>query len=336
MAATRVGINGFGRIGRNVLRASLNRADVEIVAVNDLTDAGTLAHLLKYDSCHGILPATVESEDGGFAVGGKSIKVLSERDPAALGWGDLGVDVVIESTGIFTDGEKAKARLQAGAKKVIISAPAKNVDMTMCFGVNHDSYDPASHNVISNASCTTNCLAPVAKVLHENFTLEKGLMTTIHSYTNDQRILDLPHSDTRRARAAALSMIPTTTGAAKAVGLVLPERFGLRPAEIFGWLGGSRPDAPSLASAFGLVRRPSASASDRQKFLGGGGAPAPLHPHLSRPSAWCAARVLLPPTDENSWVAGGLALSLAHRLPALPQAGRPSAGRYSKGSKGSP
>lgn len=226
MAATRVGINGFGRIGRNVLRASLNRADVEIVAVNDLTDAGTLAHLLKYDSCHGILPATVESEDGGFAVGGKSIKVLSERDPAALGWGDLGVDVVIESTGIFTDGEKAKAHLQAGAKKVIISAPAKNVDMTMCFGVNHDSYDPASHNVISNASCTTNCLAPVAKVLHENFTLEKGLMTTIHSYTNDQRILDLPHSDTRRARAAALSMIPTTTGAAKAVGLVLPELNG--------------------------------------------------------------------------------------------------------------
>ena len=185
MAATRVGINGFGRIGRNVLRASLNRADVEIVAVNDLTDAGTLAHLLKYDSCHGILPATVESEDGGFAVGGKSIKVLSERDPAALGWGDLGVDVVIESTGIFTDGEKAKAHLQAGAKKVIISAPAKNVDMTMCFGVNHDSYDPASHNVISNASCTTNCLAPVAKVLHENFTLEKGLMTTIPvSYTH--------------------------------------------------------------------------------------------------------------------------------------------------------
>lgn len=226
MAATRVGINGFGRIGRNVLRASLNRADVEIVAVNDLTDAGTLAHLLKYDSCHGILPATVESEDGGFAVGGKSIKVLSERAPAALGWGDLGVDVVIESTGIFTDGEKAKAHLQAGAKKVIISAPAKNVDMTMCFGVNHDSYDPASHNVISNASCTTNCLAPVAKVLHENFTLEKGLMTTIHSYTNDQRILDLPHSDTRRARAAALSMIPTTTGAAKAVGLVLPELNG--------------------------------------------------------------------------------------------------------------
>ncbi len=226
MAATRVGINGFGRIGRNVLRASLNRADVEIVAVNDLTDAGTLAHLLKYDSCHGILPATVESEDGGFAVGGKSIKVLSERDPAALGWGDLGVDVVIESTGIFTDGEKAKAHLQAGAKKVIISAPAKNVDMTMCFGVNHDSYDPASHNVISNASCTTNCLAPVAKVLHENFTLAKGLMTTIHSYTNDQRILDLPHSDMRRARAAALSMIPTTTGAAKAVGLVLPELNG--------------------------------------------------------------------------------------------------------------
>ncbi len=226
MAATRGGINGFGRIGRNVLRASLNRADVEIVAVNDLTDAGTLAHLLKYDSCHGILPATVESEDGGFAVGGKSIKVLSERDPAALGWGDLGVDVVIESTGIFTDGEKAKAHLQAGAKKVIISAPAKNVDMTMCFGVNHDSYDPASHNVISNASCTTNCLAPVAKVLHENFTLEKGLMTTIHSYTNDQRILDLPHSDMRRARAAALSMIPTTTGAAKAVGLVLPELNG--------------------------------------------------------------------------------------------------------------
>jgi glyceraldehyde 3-phosphate dehydrogenase len=226
MAGTRVGINGFGRIGRNVLRAALDRTDIEIVAVNDLTDAATLAHLLKYDSVHGIFPATVEVEGDSFVVGGKPIKVLSERDPAALGWGNLGCDVVIESTGIFTDGAKAAAHITAGAKKVIISAPAKNVDLTLCYGVNHDSYDPGKHNIVSNASCTTNCLAPVAKVLHENFTIKKGLMTTIHSYTNDQRILDLPHSDLRRARAAALSMIPTTTGAAKAVGLVLPDLNG--------------------------------------------------------------------------------------------------------------
>jgi glyceraldehyde 3-phosphate dehydrogenase len=223
--ATRIGINGFGRIGRNMLRASRDY-DLEIVAVNDLTDSATLAHLLKYDSIHGAFPESVAVDGDSLVVGGKTIKVLSERDPSALPWGDLGVDLVIESTGIFTDREKAAAHLKAGAKKVVISAPANGADLTLCYGVNDDAYDSAKHDVISNASCTTNCLAPVAKVLHESFTIKRGLMTTIHSYTNDQQILDLPHKDLRRARAAGLSMIPTSTGAARAVGLVLPELNG--------------------------------------------------------------------------------------------------------------
>ncbi len=224
--SVRVGINGFGRIGRNMLRVAQEQKDLEIVAVNDLTDAATLGHLLRYDSIHGPFGGSVEVEEDGLTVAGKSIKVLSTRDPKDLPWGDLGVDIVIESTGLFTARDKAAAHLAAGAKKVIISAPASGADLTLCFGVNHDQYDPAAHDVISNASCTTNCLSPVAKALHEAFTIRRGLMTTIHSYTNDQRILDLPHSDLRRARAAAQSMIPTTTGAARAVGLVLPELAG--------------------------------------------------------------------------------------------------------------
>ena len=222
----RVGVNGFGRIGRNMLRAAVGRKEFEIVAVNDLTDAATLAHLLKYDSVHGIFAETVKAGDGEIVVAGKSIKVLSARNPADLPWKALGVDVVVESTGHFTKRDQAAAHLEAGARKVIISAPAEGADLTLCYGVNHESYDPAKHHVISNASCTTNCLAPVAKVLNDSFGLRRGMMTTIHSYTNDQRILDLPHDDLRRARAAALSMIPTTTGAARAVGLVLPELKG--------------------------------------------------------------------------------------------------------------
>ncbi len=222
----RVGVNGFGRIGRNMLRAAVGRSEFEIVAVNDLTDAPTLAHLLKYDSVHGKYPEPVEAGEGEIRVGSRSVKVLSARNPAELPWKDLGVDVVVESTGRFTKRDQAAAHLTAGARKVIISAPATGADLTLCFGVNHESYDPARHDVISNASCTTNCLAPVAKVLHESFGFRRGMMTTIHSYTNDQRILDLPHEDLRRARAAALSMIPTTTGAARAVGLVLPELKG--------------------------------------------------------------------------------------------------------------
>lgn len=224
--ATKVGINGFGRIGRNVFRAALGNPAVEIVAVNDLTDAPTLAHLLKYDSIHGTLDADVRAEGDQIIVNGKSIKVLAERDPANLPWSTLGVEVVVESTGRFTDGDKAAAHLKAGAKKVIISAPAKGEDITIVLGVNEKKYDPAKHHVVSNASCTTNCLAPFAKVLHENFGIKHGLMTTVHSYTNDQQILDLPHKDLRRARAAGLSIIPTTTGAAKAVSLVLPELKG--------------------------------------------------------------------------------------------------------------
>jgi len=222
----RVGVNGFGRIGRNMLRAAVGRSEFEIVAVNDLTDASTLAHLLKYDSVHGKYPDTVSAGDGEIKVGGKSIKVLSVRNPADLPWKSLGVDIVVESTGHFTKRDAAAGHLTAGARKVIISAPATGADLTLCYGVNHQSYDPARHDVISNASCTTNCLAPVAKVLNDSFGLKRGMMTTIHSYTNDQRILDLPHDDLRRARAAALSMIPTTTGAARAVGLVLPELKG--------------------------------------------------------------------------------------------------------------
>jgi len=224
--ATKVGINGFGRIGRNVFRAALNNPEVEIVAVNDLTDAKTLAHLLKYDSIHGILPVDVKAEGSDLVVNGKVVKVLAERDPGNLPWGQLGVDVVVESTGIFTDKNKAQAHIAAGAKKVIISAPATNEDITIVMGVNQDKYDPANHHVLSNASCTTNCLAPFAKVLHEKFGIKHGLMTTVHAYTNDQQILDLPHKDLRRARAAGLSIIPTSTGAAKAVALVLPELKG--------------------------------------------------------------------------------------------------------------
>ncbi|MDA8212262.1 MAG: type I glyceraldehyde-3-phosphate dehydrogenase [Clostridia bacterium] len=224
--AVKVGINGFGRIGRNVFRAALNNPEFEVVAVNDLTDAKTLAHLLKYDSVHGILDATVEAKEGAIVVNGKEIKVVAERDPAALPWGKLGVQVVVESTGRFTNRADAAKHLEAGAKKVIISAPAKEEDITIVMGVNEDKYDPSKHHVLSNASCTTNCLAPFAKVLHEKFGIVKGLMTTVHAYTNDQQILDLPHSDLRRARAAAMSIIPTTTGAAKAVALVLPELKG--------------------------------------------------------------------------------------------------------------
>ncbi|NLN17823.1 MAG: type I glyceraldehyde-3-phosphate dehydrogenase [Firmicutes bacterium] len=222
----RVAINGFGRIGRNVFRAAYNDNEIEFVAINDLTSPETLAHLLKYDSVHGHFPGEVEAREDELIVNGKSIKVLAQRNPADLPWGDLGVDYVVESTGIFRSREQAKLHLDAGAKKVIISAPAKGEDITIVMGVNHDKYDPAQHNIISNASCTTNCLAPVAKVLHSEFTIKRGLMTTVHSYTNDQRILDLPHSDLRRARAAAMSIIPTTTGAAVAVGLVLPELKG--------------------------------------------------------------------------------------------------------------
>ena len=223
----RVGINGFGRIGRNVFRAARGVDDgIEIVAVNDITDAGTLAHLLDYDSVFGRYPGTVAAGEGEIVVDGTPVKVFAERDPAKLPWGDLGVDVVIESTGLFTDRDKAAAHLAGGAKKVIISAPAKGPDLTVCLGVNDAEYDPARHDVISNASCTTNCLAPLAKVLLDGFGLEQGFMTTCHAYTNDQRILDLPHSDLRRARAAALSIIPTSTGAARAIGEVLPELKG--------------------------------------------------------------------------------------------------------------
>ena len=222
----KVGINGFGRIGRNVFRAALNNPEIEIIAVNDLTDAATLAHLLKYDSIHGTFDAEVAVDGDNLVVNGKKVKVLAQTDPAKLPWGELGVDIVVESTGRFTVGEKAKAHIDGGAKKVIISAPAKGEDITIVMGVNEGKYDAVKHNIVSNASCTTNCLAPFTKVLLENFGIESGLMTTVHSYTNDQKILDLPHSDLRRARAAAMSIIPTTTGAAKAVALVLPELKG--------------------------------------------------------------------------------------------------------------
>ncbi|QQZ10375.1 type I glyceraldehyde-3-phosphate dehydrogenase [Heyndrickxia vini] len=222
----KVGINGFGRIGRNVFRAALNNPEVEVVAVNDLTDANMLAHLLKYDTVHGTLEQDVTVDGDYLVVGGHKVKVLAEREPAQLGWGDLGVDIVVESTGRFTNRKDAAKHLEAGAKKVIISAPATDEDITIVMGVNEDKYDAANHNVISNASCTTNCLAPFAKVLNEKFGIKRGMMTTVHSYTNDQQILDLPHKDYRRARAAAENMIPTTTGAAKAVALVLPELKG--------------------------------------------------------------------------------------------------------------
>ena len=223
---TKVGINGFGRIGREVFRVAFTNPEVEIVAVNDLTDAETLAHLMKYDSVHGTFPHEVTVDGDYIVVDGKKVKVLAQTDPAKLPWGELGVEIVVESTGRFTEGPKAAAHIEAGAKKVIISAPAKQEDITIVMGVNEDKYDPEKHNIISNASCTTNCLAPFTKVLMEKFGIESGLMTTVHSYTNDQRILDLPHKDLRRARAAACSIIPTTTGAAKAVALVLPELKG--------------------------------------------------------------------------------------------------------------
>jgi glyceraldehyde 3-phosphate dehydrogenase len=224
--AVKVGINGFGRIGRNFFRACLGHDDVEIVAANDITDAATLAHLLKYDSTMGILPDKVEAGEGCLIVNGKKIRITAERDPAKLPWKEMGVTVVVESTGLFTKRADAAKHLAAGAQKVIISAPAKDEDITLVLGVNEDKYDPAKHHVVSNASCTTNCLAPLAKVMMDNFGIKSGLMTTIHSYTNDQSILDMPHKDLRRARAAAISMIPTTTGAAKALSLVIPEMKG--------------------------------------------------------------------------------------------------------------
>jgi glyceraldehyde 3-phosphate dehydrogenase (phosphorylating) len=225
--AVRVGINGFGRIGRNVFRAAQSRDDdIEWVAVNDITDPATLGHLLKYDSILGPYQGTVEVKDDRIVVDGKELRVLADRDPAALPWGDLGVDVVVESTGFFTDRENAAKHLDAGAKKVVITAPAKGEDVTLALGVNDDAYDKDNHHVISNASCTTNCLAPLAKVLHDTVGIKHGLMTTIHAYTADQRLQDMPHSDLRRARAAALNLIPTSTGAAKAIGLVLPELNG--------------------------------------------------------------------------------------------------------------
>jgi len=226
--ATRVGINGFGRIGRLAMKAMLERSggEVEVVAVNDLTDAKTNAHLFKYDSNYGKFPGTVEARDGAIAVNGNEIKVLAERDPSRIPWGSLGVEIVIESTGLFTDAEKASAHRAAGAKKVIISAPGKKEDVTIVLGVNEDKYDPEKHHIISNASCTTNCIAPVVKVLHDSFGVERGLMTTVHSYTNDQKILDVFHKDLRRARSAGQNLIPTTTGAARVVGVVIPDLKG--------------------------------------------------------------------------------------------------------------
>jgi glyceraldehyde 3-phosphate dehydrogenase len=225
---TKIGINGFGRIGRQVFKAIRDNYSnsLEVVAVNDIGDIPTMAHLLKYDSNYGRFDATVEAVEGGIEIDGKLLKVLAERDPATLPWRDLGVDIVIESTGLFRDRERAGKHLEAGAKKVIISAPAKGEDLTIVLGVNDDKYDPTMHHILSNASCTTNCLAPAAKVVNDNFGIVKGLMTTIHAYTNDQKILDLPHTDLRRARAAAMSIIPTTTGAAKAIALVIPELHG--------------------------------------------------------------------------------------------------------------
>jgi len=222
----RVGINGFGRIGRNIMRVTMGRPDIEVVAVNDLTNTDTLAYLLKHDSVMGNLPSSIQATDGAIAIDDTRVQVLSSKDPSQLPWKDLGVDIVLESTGLFTKRDDASKHLAAGAKRVIVTAPAKNPDITVVLGINADSYDPATHRIISNASCTTNCLAPIAKVLHEHFGLKHGWITTVHSYTNDQQLLDLPHKDLRRARAAAVSMIPTTTGAAIAVGEVLPDLKG--------------------------------------------------------------------------------------------------------------
>ena len=226
--ATRIGINGFGRIGRQVLRAAMERHPdkLEVVAVNDLTDAKTNAHLFKYDTNYGVYPGTVEAQENALVINGKEVQVLAERDPTSLPWGNLGVEIVVESTGLFTDASKASGHLKGGAKKVIISAPARGEDVMVVLGVNQDKYDPAHHNVLSNASCTTNCIATMVKVLHDNFTVQRGLMTTVHAYTNDQRILDQAHEDLRRARAAAQNIIPTTTGAARAVGVIVPELQG--------------------------------------------------------------------------------------------------------------
>lgn len=226
MTPVKVAINGFGRIGRHIVRSSANNPAIDIVAINDLFDVKLLAHLLKYDSVFGRADLSIETGDGVLIVNGKKIKMTAETDPTKLPWKELGAQIVMECTGIFTDRDKAAMHLKAGARKVIVSAPAKNADATFVMGVNNETFNPAKHDVVSNASCTTNCLAPVAKVLHENFRIERGLMTTIHAYTNDQKILDAPHKDLRRARAAAVSQIPTTTGAAKAVGLVLPELAG--------------------------------------------------------------------------------------------------------------
>lgn len=229
MMKTKIGINGFGRIGRNAFKVITEKYEneLEVVAVNDLTDAKTLAHLLKYDSVFGKFDGTVEAQDGSLLVNGRKVRILAERDPGNINWKELGVEIVLESTGLFTKREKAEVHItKGGARKVIISAPATDEDITLVLGVNEEKYDPSRHNIISNASCTTNCLAPLAKVLHENFGIVKGLMTTVHSYTNDQNILDLPHKDIRRARAAGMSIIPTKTGAAKAIGLVLPELAG--------------------------------------------------------------------------------------------------------------
>ena len=270
----RVGINGFGRIGRNVLRAALDDESIEFAAVNDITDPGTLAHLLQYDSVLGNLSEPVSVEGNRMQVGRRSFAVLSERDPGALPWRDLGVDVVVESTGLFTKRDDAGKHLAAGAKRVIITAPAKGPDLTLVLGVNDDSYDPAAHRIISNASCTTNCLAPVAKVLHDSFGFRRGWMTTVHAYTNDQRLLDLPHKDLRRARAAAVSMIPTTTGAAAAVGQVLPA--------LQGRLDGIAMRVPtpnvSVVDLVAEVERP-ASAGDGECSVCGGSRRAPQrHP----------------------------------------------------------
>ncbi len=224
--AIRVGINGFGRIGRSFFRACRGNSDIEIVAINDLTDSSHLAHLLKYDSVHGIYPGEISAKDDTLFVDGEDVKVFAQRDPSQIPWGELGVDVVIESTGVFREREKASLHLKGGAKKVIISAPAKGPDITVVLGVNEDKYDPSQHSIISNASCTTNCLAPTVKVLQEAFGVERGYMVTVHAYTNDQRLLDLPHRDFRRARAAATNIVPTTTGAAKAIGEVIPELKG--------------------------------------------------------------------------------------------------------------
>ena len=225
---TRIGINGFGRIGRQVLRATMERYPdkLEVVAVNDLTNAKTNAHLFKYDTNYGVYPGTVDATDNALVINGREVQVLAERDPASLPWSDLGVDIVVESTGLFTDASKASGHLTGGAKKVIISAPARGEDVMIVLGVNDDKYDPAHHNVLSNASCTTNCIATMVKVLHDSFTVQRGLMTTVHAYTNDQRILDQAHEDLRRARAAAQNIIPTTTGAARAVGVIVPELQG--------------------------------------------------------------------------------------------------------------